>query len=69
MNTSKALFSLAAIITSLAAASPAPAQHMNAADALCKSAGSGADQASCLNLAAKKADADLNGAYQRIVGV
>lgn len=69
MFTSKILYSLAVIAAVLGAGSLAQAQHMNAPDAPCKEAGSGADQASCLSRAAKKADADLNGAYQRIAAV
>lgn len=66
---SNALFALAAILVPLGVASPLNAQHMNAADAPCKAAGSGVEQANCLNLAAKKADADLNGVYERIAGI
>lgn len=69
MFTSRISFSLAVIAASLGAAGLAQAQHMNAQDAPCKKAGSGADQASCLSGAAEKADADLNGTYQRIAAV
>ncbi len=64
-----ALFALAAILIPLGVASPLHAQHMNAADAPCKAAGTGVEQANCLSLAAKEADADLNGVYRRIAGV
>lgn len=68
MNT-KVLLSLTVILAPLGMASPLQAQHMNAIDAPCRAAGTGADQAKCLNLAAKKADGDLNGAYRRIMAV
>lgn len=42
---------------------------MNATDTPCKATGPGVEQTNCLYLAAKKADADLNRAYRRIVGV
>jgi uncharacterized protein YecT (DUF1311 family) len=66
---SRFLFPLAAISASFGASSPLRAQHMNAIDAPCKAAGTGVDQANCLNFAAKKADADLNNAYRRIIGM
>jgi len=62
-------FFLAAVSAPISVASPLQAQHMNAADAPCKAAGTGVDQSNCLNVAAKKADADLNRAYRRIIGV
>jgi len=65
----KVLIPLAAIISTLNAIVPAQAQHMNAADAPCKNAGSGVEQANCLSAAAKKADANLNETYQRITSV
>lgn len=66
---SNVLFALAAILAPLGVASPLHAQHMNAADAPCKAAGTGVEQANCLDLAAKKADADLNGVYRRITAI
>lgn len=66
---SNVLFALVAILVPLSVATPVVAQHMNAADAPCKATGSGVRQADCLDLAATKADADLNGLYRRIVGV
>lgn len=66
---SKFLFPLAAILAPLGAMSPLQAQHMNATDAPCKAAGTGVDQTNCLNVAAKRADADLNGAYRRMIGI
>lgn len=70
-----ALFALApsilaaAILASFGGSSPLHAQHMNAADAPCRGAGSGVEHANCLNLAARKADADLNLVYRRITGI
>jgi len=59
----------AAVIVLLSAVNPLHAQHMNATDAPCKVAGTGVDQANCLNRAAKKADADLNDVYRRIIEI
>jgi len=67
--TSKYLLPRVAILASLGAVAPAQAQHINAVDVSCRSAGTGADQSNCFNLAAKKADADLNVTYRRILGV
>lgn len=63
------LLPLVVILASLGAGAPAHAQHMNAVDSSCRSAGTGADQSNCFNLAAQKADADLKAIYQRILGV
>jgi len=65
----KILLSLTVFLAPLGMASRLQAQHMNAIDAPCRAAGTGADQANCLNLAAEKADADLNGAYRKIMAV
>jgi uncharacterized protein YecT (DUF1311 family) len=45
---------------------PGKAQHMNAADAPCQSAGSGADTTRCFFDAYKKADEDLNRVYSKL---
>lgn len=63
------LFSLAALSMALGAASSLRAQHVNSADAPCRAPGTGVELATCLNLAARTADAELNGAYRRIMGV
>ncbi|MBB5712617.1 lysozyme inhibitor LprI family protein [Sphingomonas xinjiangensis] len=58
-----------AIVSPFIASVPARAQHMNAAEAPCRSAGSGAEFAGCLSIAAKDADIALNEASRRILSV
>ena len=66
---SNLVIALGAFLAPLGWTTPLQAQHMNAADAPCKAAGTGVEQVNCLNVAVKKADADLNSVYQRITGI
>jgi len=43
------------------------AQHMNAADAPCKTAGPGAETTTCFLAAAKSADAEMNRVYRELI--
>jgi uncharacterized protein YecT (DUF1311 family) len=45
------------------------AQHMNAKDGPCQEAGSGAETTACFYAASKKADAQLNLLYRRVLTV
>ncbi|AFV99833.1 hypothetical protein BAR24_07630 [Gluconobacter oxydans] len=55
------------LIAAFSLASPALAQHYNAANALCKQAGSGVDQVNCLTMAAQRADKALDIVYDQIL--
>lgn len=48
---------------------PASAQHMNAPDGPCQDAGSTTDTSDCLSEAHRRADAELNETYRRIMAV
>lgn len=57
------------LIAAFSLASPALAQHYNAANALCKQAGSGVDQVNCLTMAAQRPDKELDIVYDQILTV
>jgi uncharacterized protein YecT (DUF1311 family) len=53
-------------ITSLASGGNALAQHMNATDAPCQTAGSGAEETQCFISEARVADSELNTVYTQV---
>ena len=65
-NAIKAVRFLSVILT-LIVSSEVHAQHMNAADAPCKSVGSGAETTTCFVTAAKNADTEMNHAYRELI--
>jgi uncharacterized protein YecT (DUF1311 family) len=55
-----------AVTMFLASASAGSAQHMNAKDAPCRTAGSGSDETRCFIKEAQRADNELNTLYNKI---
>jgi uncharacterized protein YecT (DUF1311 family) len=65
-NVIKAVRFLSVILT-LIVSGEVHAQHMNTADAPCKSAGSGAETTTCFVTAAKSADTEMNHTYRELI--